>query len=151
VVGTSFPVDGSLEAFAVGDVVEAVQPSGVIVSLTVAAIDRGRGFITKAGAPITLTRGTVIRKVSELVYDNAFVIMAKMPSGQEGGDTISEMVFTANEHGEGGMDSPQTGIVGRTIDNTNQDPPSREILISANAAPAVYRPIGCWSSSTVLF
>jgi len=145
--GVASVVDGPIELFAVDDVVTMKQPDGTRSSVTLTAVSTTQKTITGAGAH---AKGTVFYKRMEFMHRDQFVMMAKMPPGQIGGDVAAEWVYVGNFHGPGGIDKPVSGIVGKTINKENEDPPRIEVISSFSGGVVVYHTDGPWLSATVL-
>lgn len=139
-------VDGELEPFAVNDIVMVKWPDGTRATATLTAV--GSNTVTGVAA---CPRGTVVRKRAEFLHNDRFVIFADMPSGQLGGDTMAEFRTVANPHGEGGIGNMQSGILGKSINKENEDPPRIEMVASVSGAPLVYHTDGPWCAAQVIF
>jgi hypothetical protein len=77
-------------------------------------------------------------------------MFADMPPGQLGGDVAAEFVTVANFHGDGGMENMQSGIVGKSINKEQEDPPRIELVSSFTGGVVVYHTDGPWLAAKVL-
>jgi hypothetical protein len=157
--GTTIPVVGSPEFFNNGDTAHHIQPDGTTTEITITTLNPNAGTLFSGDlAGIPSPRGTIIRKRFEFIRYNQFVMFGEVPTGgsypgtveSDGVDSVAELVSVLNEHGDGGLDRPQSGIGLRIIDKKDDDPPSKEIIISYTGGVVVYRERGCWLSGSVL-
>lgn len=157
--GQTIPVAGPGVLFRVGETVDHIQPDNTRTSIVIGAINLGNGTlqsVTLAG--VASPRGTLIRKRMEFINFDQFVIFSKVPGSEypgagvesDGNDYHAELVTVENVHGQGGLDRPESGIVTRVIDNTDDDPPSKEIIASFTGGVVPWREDGPWLSATVL-
>jgi len=156
---TTIPVVGSANLFRNGETVNHIQPDGTTTEITMTTLNPNTGTLFSGDlAGITSPRGTIIRKRYEFIKYNQFVVFAEVPTSgsypgdveTDGNEYPAELVTVLNEHGDGGLDRPASGIGVRLIDNKDHDPPNKEIITSFTGGVVPYREEGPWLSAQVL-
>lgn len=141
-VSTTFTVDDA-SGMAIDDVIVVTHKNGFADGQARIPITNVTGnTITHAaiGGSTTYPIGSEGRCKKRFLEDDKFVIRGSLPPGTTGGQNFAEFVSTPHVYGPGGVVAPVPGIIMKTLNKSEDDPPRVEIISGVSGLPVLYHP-----------